>query len=132
MLQLLKPQKQNRFQAHTLFNLFLPRTIKGGQGDPANDLRVIKQFHGALFDAYSLGLSGPSHVLKKMKGLWRYLFQAFEPFEKTLKKIKKTTRPDQYLRRVNRFLDSEARLAFRCTGNEGKLSAYPQKETRRI
>ena len=90
---------------------FLPDIIKAGQDRIEDKLQTLQLFHAALFHAYAGRLKGPSHLLKKMKGLWRYLSLTFEPFDKTLKKIKRSTRPEQYLDLVNCFFETEARLA---------------------
>jgi tRNA-dihydrouridine synthase B len=89
---------------------FLPDIIKTGQDRIEGKLQTLQQFHEALFHAYAGRLKGPSHLLKKMKGVWRYLALSFEPFDRTLKKMKKTTRPEQYLDLVNRFFETEATL----------------------
>ncbi|MEN8247143.1 MAG: tRNA-dihydrouridine synthase family protein [Thermodesulfobacteriota bacterium] len=89
---------------------FLPDTIKNGQDRIEGKIQRLQQFHEALFHAYAARLKGPSHLLKKMKGVWRYLALSFEPFDRTLKKMKKSTRPDQYLDLVNRFFETEATL----------------------
>ncbi len=89
---------------------FLPDTIKAGQDRIEGKLQRLQQFHEALFHAYAERLKGPSHLLKKMKGLWRYLSLSFEPFDKTLKKMKKSTRAEHYLDLVNRFFETEATL----------------------
>ena len=70
----------------------------------------MQRFHEALFEAYSRVLDSPSHVLNKMKGLWRYFSMPFEDCQKTMKEIKKTHRPDQYLEQANLFFDTEAQL----------------------
>ena len=70
----------------------------------------MKQFHEALFDAYSMVLDGPSHILNKMKGLWRYFSFPFKDCKKAMKKIKKSRRPDQYLDLVNLFFETDAQL----------------------
>jgi len=106
-----------------LANPFLPLIIKSGRDDIKDKILIMKRFHGALFDAYSHALHGPSHVLKKMKGLWRYFSLPFEPFKKTLKQIKKTTRPEQYLDRVNQFFETEAKLALPNITDEQAPSA---------
>ncbi|MCG6909498.1 MAG: tRNA-dihydrouridine synthase family protein [Deltaproteobacteria bacterium] len=90
---------------------FLPDAIRAGRDGSTEKIQRLKRFHGGLFGAYAAVLKGPSHLLKKMKGLWRYLALSFEPFPQTMKKIKKATRPEQYLDRVNRFFENEARLA---------------------
>jgi tRNA-dihydrouridine synthase len=89
---------------------FLPQIIKNGQDGIEGRRRKLQQFHQDLFQAYAARLKGPSHLLKKMKGLWRYLALSFEPFDKTLKKMKKSNRPEKYLDLVNRFFETEATL----------------------
>jgi tRNA-dihydrouridine synthase len=92
-------------------NPFLPMEIKSPEAAVPDKIIRMKAFHGALFDAYSDLLSGPSHVMNKMKGFWKYFSLLFEDCGKSMKKIKKTRRPDEYISRVNYFFDSEARLA---------------------
>ena len=87
---------------------FLPSAIKNGTCGNEDKIQRIKAFHEALFREYESVLDGPSHLLNKMKGLWRYLSLPFADFKKTMKKIKKATCPEQYLRLANRFFDDEA------------------------
>lgn len=89
---------------------FLPTRITMGDDGIPDRIHRMQQFHEALFAAYSSVLDGPSHLLNKMKGLWRYFSLPFEDCQKTMKGIKKTRRPDQYLRRVNLFFETEAQL----------------------
>jgi len=89
---------------------FLPLVIKTGKDDIEDKIRKMKQFHEALFEAYSVVLDGPSHLLNKMKGLWRYFSLPFADCGKTIKKIKKSRHPDQYLKLVNLFFETEAQL----------------------
>ncbi len=89
---------------------FLPGSIITGTDDIPDKIYRMQRFHEALFEAYSGVLDGPSHVLNKMKGLWRYFSLPFEDCSKTMKKIKKTRRPDKYLELVNLFFETEARL----------------------
>ena len=96
-----------------LMDPFLPQIVKTGQERREGRLRKLQKFHEALFLAYAERLKGPSHLLKKMKGIWRYLALSFEPFDRTLKKVKKSTRPEKYLDLVNRFFETEARLINR-------------------
>jgi tRNA-dihydrouridine synthase len=93
-----------------LANPFLPLIIKTGKDDIRDKLLRLKQFHAALFEAYSRSLEGPARVLNKMKGLWRYFALLFEDCDPDLQKIKKTIRPDQYLDQVNSFFETDARL----------------------
>jgi tRNA-dihydrouridine synthase len=87
---------------------FLPGRITTGIDDIVDKIYRMQQFHEALFDAYNRGLDGPSHVMNKMKGFWRYFSLPFGDCKKTMKKIIKTRRPDQYIEQVNLFFETEA------------------------
>ncbi len=91
-----------------LANPFLPLIIKTEEDEIKDRILKIKQFHEALFEKYSTLLDGPSHVLNKMKGHWCYMSSPFTDCKKTMKKIKKSRRPDQYLELVNLFFETEA------------------------
>ena len=89
-------------------NPFLPAEIKIGKVDFEEKVLGLKRFHQTLFERYSEILSGPSHVMNKMKGLWRYFSVHFGECQKELKKIKKANQPDHYLDLVNRFFEERA------------------------
>ena len=89
---------------------FLAGHITSGVDDIPDKIYRMQQFHKALFEGYSHVLDGPSHVMNKMKGLWRYFSLPFENCKKTMKNITKARRPDQYLERVNDFFETEAQL----------------------
>ncbi len=57
---------------------FLPALLKGS-ALPAPELRRqrLSEFHGLLFDGYSQWLSGPGHLLDKLKEQWTCLAPAF-------------------------------------------------------
>lgn len=93
-----------------LANPFLPHIIKTGSDDIRHKIHLMKQFHQALFEAYSEVLDGPVQVLNKMKGLWRYFGLPFKDCNNNIQKIKKTIRPDQYLEQANLFFETEACL----------------------
>jgi len=95
-----------------LANPFLPLVIKTGVSEKQDRIRKLKQFHGALFEKYSALLDGPSHVLNKMKGHWCYMSLPFTDCKKSMKKIKKSRQPDQYLELVNLFFETEANSHF--------------------
>ena len=91
-------------------NPFLPRIIKAPDELLPDKIEIFKEFHNALFDGYSNLLDGPSHVMNKMKGFWRYFSLLFVDCQRAVKKIKKSLRPDLYLEQVNLFLETEAVL----------------------
>jgi len=95
-----------------LANPFLPLIIKTGADDIQDKIQKIKQFHESLFDAYTMVLDGPSHLLNKMKGLWQYFSLPYAGCKKIMKKINKARRPDQYLDLVNLFFETEAQLHY--------------------
>jgi len=89
---------------------FLAHAIKAPEDRIPDKLRKMREFHNALFDAYSNLLDGPSHVMNKMKGLWHYFSLLFNDCQGAMKKIRKTHRQDLYLERVNLFFETEAQL----------------------
>lgn len=89
---------------------FLPRAIKAPGELIPDKIEKMKKFHNALYDGYSDLLDGPSHVMNRMKGFWRYFSLLFIDCRKSVKKIMKSHRPDLYLERVDLFFETEARL----------------------
>ncbi|NOR11612.1 MAG: tRNA-dihydrouridine synthase family protein, partial [Desulfovibrionaceae bacterium] len=61
-----------------------------------NHRQTLALFHDTLFQCYQENLSGPGHILGRMKGVWFYLSHSFVDGKKLLKKIQKTTRISQY------------------------------------
>jgi tRNA-dihydrouridine synthase B len=100
---------------------FLPVIIKTGKDDVQDKIEKMKQFHEALFDAYSSVLDGPSHILNKMKGFWRYASLPYKDCKKAMKKIKKSRRPDQYLDLVNLFFETDAQLLKKSINSKAVL-----------
>lgn len=81
-----------------LENPFLAEEIKGtAEDDPAKRQKIIKDFHDELCEGYRQRLSGPGHLLGKMKQLWLYLYSSFPGKERVLKKIKKAKTEQQFL-----------------------------------
>lgn len=91
-----------------LSNPFLPGIIKMGRDDIRDKIPRMQCFHDALFEEYERILDGPSHLLNKMKGFWKYFSHSFRDCTKTMKKINKSTHPDHYLDKVNRFFERDA------------------------
>jgi len=90
-----------------LCNPFLPALIKGDpEPSPEERLRRLMAFHDDLYAAYRLRLSGPSHLLGRMKQLWAYLISSFPGREKLLKKINKAMSEEQYGRIVAQLRES--------------------------
>ncbi len=86
-----------------LANPFLAGEIKDLQAD--DKLKQLEAFHQDLYDCYKELLSGPSHLLGRMKQLWAYLTVFFPPQQKSWKKIKKCRTEAQYQQVVEVFFD---------------------------
>ena len=90
---------------------YLPMTIKSGNCDRTDCRHRIKKFHDDLFAAYGEILSGPTHVLNKMKGFWQYWAIPYAACKKELKSIRKSRTPEQYQQAVNRIFEMEGHWA---------------------
>ncbi len=77
-----------------LANPFLVGDIKGLPDNSRSER--IQCFHYELFHCYKELLSGPSHLLGRMKQLWLYLSFSFPPQAKSWKKIKKCNTETHY------------------------------------
>jgi tRNA-dihydrouridine synthase len=74
-----------------LANPFLAEEIKGHAVESIDRRRErIEAFHADLLERYGRRLSGPGHVLGRLKQLWAYLIASFPGQEKALKKILKS------------------------------------------
>lgn len=81
-----------------LCNPLLAEEIRHPDGATAgNSCERIRHFHDELLSAYREKLSGPGHLIGKMKQLWLYLASSFPGKEKALKKIKKAKTEEQLL-----------------------------------
>jgi tRNA-dihydrouridine synthase len=81
-----------------LANPLLAEEVKGiYEHDPEKRKQRIRAFHDELCEAYRQQLSGPGHLMGKMKQLWLYLYLSFPGKEKVLKKIKKARTEEQFL-----------------------------------
>lgn len=89
-----------------LMNPFLAEEIKGFP-EESEEERVVRlyNFHDDLYSRYKEKLSGPGHLLGRMKQLWIYLIAFFPGQEKNLKKLKKSRTTDQYIENVKRIFD---------------------------
>ena len=93
----------------SLVNPFLPGLIKKGPEVSGGDkVQRLRAFHDALYEQYAAALSGPSHLLNRMKAQWNYFSLSFEDCQKTVKKIRKAGSPLRYLETVSRFFETEA------------------------
>jgi tRNA-dihydrouridine synthase B len=87
-----------------LGNPFLAEEIKAGAGSEGERLKRLNDFHEDLLGQYERSLSGPGHILARLKQLWSYLIFCFPGQEKNLKKILKTTSLTKYRQLADRLL----------------------------
>jgi tRNA-dihydrouridine synthase B len=86
-----------------LANPFLAEEIIFHTEKPyAEKIKILRAFHDQLFTEYSKILSGPSHIVNKMKEIWTYMAGFFENGDKIRKKIYKTHHRDNYIDIVNK------------------------------
>lgn len=89
-----------------LENPFLPEEIKYHTEKPyAEKIRILRAFHDQLFAEYAARLSGPSHLLNKMKEIWAYMGGFLENGNKIQKKIRKMHSTENYTDVVSRIFD---------------------------
>lgn len=87
-----------------LGNPFLAEEIKGfADGSPNERKKRLYAFHQDLFGNYQQMLSGPSHILGRVKQLWIYLFRFFPGQEKLHKKILKCGNIEAYGQAVDQL-----------------------------
>ncbi len=79
-----------------LANPFLVGEIRGEKIQPGEKRKRIQDFHEELFEKLSERLSGPSHLLSRLKQIWAYLIESFPEKHKQLKKIRKANTVDKY------------------------------------
>ncbi len=91
---------------------FLPRMIKAGPGaglpEAPQRRAQLRMFHDQLLEGYAALLSGPGHLLDRMKEQWRYLARSFARSERVGSRIRRSDTVDAYVAAVDRaFRDSE-------------------------
>jgi tRNA-dihydrouridine synthase len=88
-----------------LANPFLPEIIKAGHTNISFPLQLFKAFHDTLLRRYSEKLRGPSYLLQRMKGLWKYLVRCLDRGDTLLKQIQKAENMTSYERAVNAYFE---------------------------
>jgi len=87
-----------------LANPFLPGMLKNNQtANEAQRTDHFRRFHDTLFERYRDRLSGPRHLLDRMKGLWKYFAQGFQDSATARKRIHKARTIEQYQAAVTAF-----------------------------
>lgn len=89
---------------------FLPEEIKDIKGDRGNGkLDRFLSFHDALLEAYQRELSGPAHLIGKMKEVWRYWAKAFKRGDRLFSKLSRTKSIKKYSVIVEQFFRNHPR-----------------------
>jgi len=79
---------------------FLGERIQGKTISKDEQLRRLSAFHADLFNEYKARLSGPGHLLSRMKQIWCYLRESFPRERKLTKNILRSKNIDQYERLI--------------------------------
>jgi tRNA-dihydrouridine synthase B len=88
-----------------LSNPFLPAEIKGIRFSSDERSEKLQLFHDDLYHGLKERLSGPGHLLGRMKQVWIYYIHAFPGKEKLLKKITRAPSEKSYLKAVDAVLE---------------------------
>jgi tRNA-dihydrouridine synthase B len=83
---------------------FLIGAIRGNPFPEEDRPTKLADFHEDLYQEYSRRLSGPGHLLGRMKQLWLYLIASFPEKQRLLKKIKRAHTVQQYRLAVDEIL----------------------------
>ena len=92
-------------------NPFLPEEIKGLRVSTDQVKRQrLYAFWESVFLAYQKELSGPRHLMDKMKENWRWWSKAFVGGEKLFFEISRIRKPDKYRVLVDNFFQQNPKL----------------------
>ena len=81
---------------------FLPAVLKGAEFPTAEKRRrQLREFHALLLEGYRHWLSGPGHLLDKMKEHWEYLALSFAEPRTVLARIRNSRNLEVYITAVN-------------------------------
>jgi tRNA-dihydrouridine synthase len=90
-----------------LADLQVAEKIRGKNCGGDHGATRFRGFHDDLVEGYRHRLSGPGHLLDRMKGFWQYLAIGFEGGKKTAKKIHRCRQMSRYTELVERFFDAK-------------------------
>jgi tRNA-dihydrouridine synthase B len=91
-----------------LSNPFLPEAITSGVETASAKVQRFRAFYEDLFGRYHEVLSGPGHLLDRMKGFWTYFGVHFKDGAALSKGIHRTFHLSRYLEVVSRFFEEDA------------------------
>ena len=87
-------------------NPFLAEKIKFNTEKPYDEkIKIMKAFHDDLYNENLKTLSGPSHIVNKMKEVWTYMGDFFENGKKIKKRIWKVHHMDNYIDVVSKIFN---------------------------
>jgi tRNA-dihydrouridine synthase len=85
-----------------LANPFLPAQIKGLE-QPADKLEQMQRFHEAYAQQLAQALSGPAHIVDRLREFWNYTHHLFAGGPAFFRELKKLKHYDAYRSAVDRF-----------------------------
>lgn len=88
---------------------FLIAEINGVRFTPEQRLQKLADFHSDIFQQLQERLSGPGHLLNRLKQIWAYLIDSFQGNQKLLKKIHKASTVPKYQDAVQQVFDRQAK-----------------------
>ncbi|MGI9538206.1 MAG: tRNA dihydrouridine synthase [Desulfocapsaceae bacterium] len=88
-----------------LINPFLPTEIKGIYLSRNERKEKLQLFQDDLYHGLKERLSGPGHLLGRMKQMWIYYIHAFPGKEKLLKKITRASSEKSFLKAIDAVLE---------------------------
>ncbi len=89
-----------------LVDPLLPAAV-AGRIEPDDDrARRLRDFHDTLVDGYRRRLSGPGHLLDRMKGFWKYFGIGFAGGRRAAKTIHRCRKMARYTELVEEFFDA--------------------------
>ncbi len=88
-----------------LINPFLPAEIKRISLSEDERRKKLQLFHDDLYQGLKKRLSGPGHLLGRMKQVWIYYIHAFPGKKKLLKKITRAASEKNFLKAVDAVLE---------------------------
>ncbi len=98
---------------------FLPARIRGRSFRKERQTERFRAFHDDLLKGYESILSGPGHLLNKMKGLWSYFSMWLADGRKILKRIHRLRRKEDYLEFVDSVFERRLQWMMPDGGLEG-------------
>lgn len=89
-------------------NPFMAEDLTGVEMSADSKRERFMKFNNSLAEEYLSALSGPSHLLNKMRGFWEYFSLSFTNSHKVFKRIKKATSLEKYYSAVSTILTEES------------------------